>query len=514
MDKPSLLAIDQGTSATKCLLVDPSSAVISRGSAPLAESHPAPGWVEQNPDEIWASVQAAVRNCLEGQDASAVVAVGLSTQRESLLLWDRRTGEALSPLLSWQDQRTAALCDELRSPAHERLVRERSGLPLDPMFSAVKARWLLDTYDPDRKRSSAGEICLGTVDSWLLSRFSGQHLIEAGNASRTQLLDVRKVGWDAGLLELFGVPLAALPEVRPSVGPFPGVRGLHPLRDGTPLLAVMGDSHAALFGHGAFRPGQVKATYGTGSSVMGLVAEPFAPESGLCLTVAWQTDHPAYAAEGNIRASGAALRWLSDLLGITPQELGKLGAEADSDGVTIVPGFGGLGAPWWDREATGVISGLTLSSRRENLARAALDSVAQQVADLVEAVDNSVGRVEALYADGGPTRNAFLMQLQADLIGRPVLRSPDAELSALGAAHLAGLGAGVWTREGLEALPRQQDRFQPLLGATEREGRRAAWGRAIQQILGSSSGWGKLGTRDERQAAPTDKDQVNHERTV
>ncbi len=459
-----VLAIDQGTSATKCALIDAGGRFVARGSATLAQAHPRPGWVEQDAEAIWDSVRDAVAACLDGQDPASVIAVGLSTQRESLVLWEREGGRAVSPVISWQDQRGAAFCDTLRSDATERLVRERSGLPLDPMFSAVKGRWLLDQYDPDRVRARQGALCLGTIDSWLLSRFSGAHVTEAGNASRTQLLDVHRVDWDDDLLALFGVPRACLPQVLASTGPFPPVRGLPPLVDGTPVCAVMGDSHAALFGHGALVPGQVKATYGTGSSVMGLIAALGDLQAGLCLSIGWMTDRPAYAAEGNIRSSGATLNWLAGVLGIEVAELIATGLAADSDGVTLVPGFGGLGAPWWDRDAVGLLTNLTLGTSRSMIARAALDSVVFQIGDLVEAIAHSVGRVDALFVDGGMTRSDGLMQMQADRSGCAILRAREPELSALGVAHLAGLSAGLWSRADLDALPRPRDRFDRAAG--------------------------------------------------
>lgn len=487
MAGPLILAIDQGTSSTKCLLVDGQGAVVARGGAPLGERHPRPGWVEQDALEIWSSVQAAVGACLDGQDAARVAAVGFSTQRESLVMWDRRTGEPVAPLVSWQDQRTGAVCERLWSPANERLVRDRSGLPLDPMFSAAKARWLLDEHDPERARARRGELCLGTVDSWLMSRLGGEHVIEAGNASRTQLLDVRRGAWDEELLDLFGVPAAALPRVVASVGPFPAARGLEPLPDGVPVRAVMGDSHAALFAHGAFAPGQIKATFGTGSSVMGLVGDAATLDPGVCLTIAWVVDRPALAAEGNIRAAGATLRWVADLLDLPVAELAELAAASRSDGVCLVPGFNGLGAPWWDGDAVGVLAGFTLGTTRGAVARAALESIPHQVTDVLERIDRSVGEVRELFVDGGPTENRTLMQLQADLAGRPVLRSRTAELSALGCAHLAGLGAGLWSWEALAALPRERDRLESRMAAEERSAARGAWRGAVGRALSTGS---------------------------
>jgi glycerol kinase len=479
MTAPLVLAIDQGTSGTKCVLVNAAGQIVARGQASLGEAHPQPGWVEQDALEIWQSVQRAVQRCLDGQDAAAVVAVGLSNQRETLVMWDRATGEPLAPALSWQDQRPAALCDALRTPDVETLVRSRSGLPLDPMFSAAKAKWLLDHLDPGRTRARCGEICLGTVDSWLLSRFGAEHLIEAGNASRTQLLGVVAAAWDDDLLAVFGIPRAALPRVVGSTGPFPAVRGLAPLPDGVPLLAVMGDSHAALFAHGARTPGQVKATYGTGSSVMGLVGRPQDLHPGLCLTIGWQIERPAYAAEGNIRASGSSLRWLATLFGRSPEELSELGARSSSQGVVLIPGFTGLGAPWWDGNAVGLFANLRLDTDLAALARATLDAIVEQVADVAEAMARSGGAVADLYTDGGPSRSDALMQMQADLLGCRVWRSRDAELSALGVAHLAGLGAGLWSEAELAALPRARDRFEPAQDAPAREASRRQWHRAL-----------------------------------
>lgn len=488
MAKPLILAIDQGTSSTKCLLVDGSGAIVASGSAPLGEAHPKPGWVEQDANTIWASVRKAVAACLDGQNASDVAAVGFSTQRESAVMWDRRSGEPLSAVLSWQDQRTAPICDTLRAAGAGAMVRARSGLPIDPMFSAAKTKWLLDQLDPDRERARGGSIVIGTVDAFLLSRFTSDPVIEAGNASRTQLLDTRKAAWDEDLLELFGVPVQALPRVVSSIGPFPKVRDLAPLPDGIPVCAVMGDSHAALFAHGAFTPGAIKATFGTGSSVMGLVDRPDALDPGLCLTIAWALDRPFFAAEGNIRAAGSTLRWVGEIFNIPVDALARLAEGAASDGIVLVPGFNGLGAPWWDDAAVGLLIGLKLDSSRAAIARAAFESIPHQVADVVDALDRSVGRVRELNADGGSTRNDMLMQIAADLTGRPIKRSHAAELSALGAAHLAGHAAGIWSFEDLASLPRRHDRFVPAMPPSQREVERALWVRAISRSRGDGDG--------------------------
>lgn len=472
--QPLVLAIDQGTGSTKALLVDGAGEVVAKAASPVGQSHPRPGWVEQSPDEIWASVRRAVHDCVPAELADRVVAVGVSSQRESLVLWDRRTGEPAGPLLGWQDRRTAAVCAELAATGVGDLVRSVSGLPLDPMFSALKARWLLDTHDPGR----TGRFCLGTVDSWLLSRFGGAHRTEIGNASRTQLMDLASGQWDDRLLELFRVPRDVLPEIVASTGPFPAVRDLAPLPDGVPVRAVMGDSHAALFAHGGWRPGVVKATYGTGSSVMA-VGDGGAG-AGLCRTVAWEIDKPVLALEGNILATGQTIVWLAEVLGTTPDALLAEAAAATPDGVHLVPAFGGLGSPWWNPDATTVLSGMTLATRRPQLAAAAVESVAFQVADVVSAIEQVTGPVDVLVSDGGLTRSDHLMQLQAEISGLPVARSREPDLSALGVAQLAGMCAGVWSWADLEGRPRRTDEFRPRGSAADR---RDAWRRAVERSM-------------------------------
>ncbi|GIF21746.1 glycerol kinase [Actinoplanes tereljensis] len=424
-----VLAIDQGTSSTKCLLVDAAGAVVREASAPVPIRYPRPGWVEQDAGEILDSVLVAAARCLDGVPRGAVAAVGLSTQRESAVVWDRHTGLPAGPVLGWQDQRALAVCEGLRKDAE--VVRAVSGLPLDPMFSAAKFRWLLD-----RTPSAA----VGTVDSWLLFALTGNHQIEVGNASRTQLLDVRAGRWSEELLDLFGIPAAALPEITPSNGELGRISERGGVLAGLPITAVLGDSHAALYAHGAGE-GDVKATYGTGSSVMrlGEVAG-----DAVCLTIAW---NDRLAAEGNIRSSGSTVAWLADFLGVSAAQIGEMARSAASDGVHLVPGFGGLAAPWWDDTAVGLVSGLTLGTRPEQLARAAIESIAHQVADVVDAMGGA-GRI---LADGGASENDQLMQIQADLTGVPVKRARTASLSALGAAFLAG---GI-------ARPLEYDDFEP-----------------------------------------------------
>jgi glycerol kinase len=479
-----LLAIDQGTSATKAVLVDLSGQVRARASVPVAQQLPQPGWAEQDALEIWHSAQEAVRLVLDEVDPGRVAALGLSTQRESLLLWDRASGDPLGPLLGWQDTRGAARCARLRAEGHAERVRELTGLPLDAMFSASKASALLDAHDPDRARSRRGELCLGTVDSWLLWRIGGEHLIEVGNAARTQLLDITTRTWHPWLLELFDVPVEALPRVVASTGPFVRCRDLAPLAPDVAVTGVLGDSHAALFAHAGWRPGQVKVTYGTGSSVMTVTHGPTGPTRGVAKTIAWELDGPAYALEGNIRSTGATLTWLAALFASTPAAIAGAAAPS-SGGVVLVPAFTGLGAPWWDDQARATITGISAGTRLEHLARAGLESIAFQVEDVIVAAEEAGDAIATILADGGPTTNAALMQLQADTSGRDVVTSQVAELSALGAAHVAGVGAGLWSLDALEQLPRDGTVFRARTTTDQRAEGRRGWHTAVSSALGT-----------------------------
>ena len=480
MTSPLIVAIDQGTSSTKVIVVDSDGAVVARGSAPLALLTPRPGWVEHRAVDIIASAHAAVAEAVRGLDSSRVVAVGISNQRESLVLWDRTTGEAVSPVVSWQDRRTVDLCEELLAAGHGLRVREVSGLPLDPMFSAAKAAWLIGEYDARR----SGRYALGTVDSWLAWSLTGEHIADAGNASRTSLLDVDAGHWSQEMLDLFGVPGASMPRIVDSVGPLGQVRGLPGIADGTPLTSILGDSHAALFAHAGWRAGVVKATYGTGSSVMGLASGDTTTSTGLCRTIAWKLpgEAPAVAWEANILSTGATLAWLAALVGQAPGALASI-AESDSGGVVLVPAFNGLAAPWWTPDAQAVLVGMSLATTRGHLARAALDSTILQVADVVDAFAEAGVSVAELVADGGASDNLDLMARQAGLLGQPVRVSAEPGLSALGAAHAAGLGAGLWSLRDLDAMPRPYDRVAPGLDAAQAGALRQLWRDALNRSI-------------------------------
>jgi glycerol kinase len=472
-DRPYVLALDQGTSATKAVAVGADGRVLAVASVPLAQQHPAPGQVEQDATEILDSVHRAAEAVIE-QVGDRVLSVGLSVQRESALVWDRRTGRPASPLLGWQDRRTSGEAVRMRESGQDARVRELSGLPVDPMFSALKLRWLLDEAEP------GADLAGGTIDAFLTQALCGQAVHEVGSASRTQLLDVRTGRWSEELLDAFGVPRSVLGEVVPSDHTF-GTIATGPLV-GRPLHAVLGDSHAALFGHGVRTPGAVKVTYGTGSSVLGLSPADAAVADGVVRTIAWgRGEELASAFEGNILATGATLVWLSRLLGITPQELARLAEEAPAEhGIDLVPAFAGLAAPWWDPAAVGLISGIDQGTGRAEIARAACESVVLQVDDVLTAAEASGQRIDTIRADGGPSGNRWLMQLQADLSGRVVVPSSVPELSALGAAHLAGLAAGVWTQDDLPGPGGELSELRPreLPGSGER---RARWRGAVER---------------------------------
>lgn len=476
MTTPYVLALDEGTTNAKALAVADDGTVLAAGSAPVPVSYPQPGWVEQDAEAIWRAQSAAIAACLDGV-GGAPEGITISNQRESVVCWDARSGRALGPVLGWQDSRTAEFCDWLRSPERELSVAATTGLSLDPMFSAPKMRYLLDRVGaamPDDARHAR----IGTIDAWLVARLSGQdsYVIEAGNASRTLLMDLATLQWSEQMCALFGVPAARLPRIVASNADFGATAGLDALPDGVPIVGVLGDSHAALFGHGCRTASEGKATYGTGSSVMVPSGADRSVRPGVSTTLAWLTEEPVYGHEGNIVASGAAMDWTARLLGVAPgRALDELAAAVpDSAGISLVPAFTGLGAPWWDRRAVGLVAGLTAATERGHLARAALESVAHQIADVVEAL--GAGDLTVLHADGGATASRLLMQTQADLLGRDVVVSANAEVSALGAALMG------FTRLGWD-LPAPEGgagrRYRPALDEPARAAARSRWGRAL-----------------------------------
>jgi glycerol kinase len=485
-----ILAIDQGTTNTKALLVDHSGRVAAHASRPLKQTYPHPAWVEQNPAEIWQSVREAVGEVLERADTADLTAVAVSNQRESVTAWDRRTGQPVGPVIVWQCRRTADFCEKLRERGLKELLERRTGLTIDPLFSASKMRWLLDHIEGGEARAERGEICLGTIDSWVLWNLTGgaEHATDLTNASRTQLLDLRELGWSDELLGVFGVPRRALPDLQPSSGHYGTTVEIGRLPAGVPVAAMIGDSHAALFGQAGFVPGSVKATYGTGSSLMTPTAEPVASVHGLSTTIAWSLGpgSATYALEGNITFTGAAIQWLGEVFGLPDgsQGVANLAGTTDStEGVYLVPAFAGLGAPYWNDAARGLLTGITRSTTGAHIARAAIEAIAYQVRDVFDIMRREAGHdLKALLADGGATRNERLMQFQAGILDVPVLRNESAEVSALGAAYLAGLAAGVWSSVSeIEDLPRERQRFEPQMEAQERDALYSGWQKAVAQ---------------------------------
>ncbi|HEX2045665.1 MAG TPA: glycerol kinase GlpK [Gaiellaceae bacterium] len=472
-----ILAVDQGTTGTTCLVVGEDLRPRGRGYREVPQHFPRPGWVEHEPEELWESVLGAAADALAdaGLHAGDLAAVGVTNQRETTVVWERRTGRPVHRAIVWQDRRTAERCREL--PAE--LLRDRTGLVPDPYFSATKLEWILSRRD-------ASGLAFGTVDSWLAWKLTGGavHATDVSNASRTLLFDLRRLAWDAELLELFGVPDAVLPDVVPTSGVL-GEAELLGAR--VPLAALAGDQQAALFGQACFRPGQAKVTYGTGSFVLANAGDdPGAPREGLVQTVAWRlgAEPPAYALEGSVFVTGAALQWLRDGLGLLDDAADSealASSLAGNDGVYFVPALAGLGAPHWAPEARGLIAGLDRGTRREHLVRAALEAIAYQVRDVLDAMGREV---EILRADGGGATNRFLLQFQADTARIPVEVPAERETTALGAAALAGLAVGVWSHPGeLADAWRAAARYRPEMAADEAERLVGEWRAAVRRTL-------------------------------
>jgi glycerol kinase len=486
-----VLAIDQGTTNTKVLLMSHSGEVVARAARPLAVRFPQPGWVEQDARALSHSVLEAMDECLAQAPGAEIAAIGITNQRESVVAWDRDTGAPIGPCITWQCRRTAPFCSEMCARGFDSLVRARTGLAIDPLFSASKIRWLLTHARESGHGADPGKLCAGTVDSWLLWNLTGGavHATDPSNASRTQLLNLGQVQWDTDLLDLFEVPAACLPRIQPSSGVFGHTISLGKLPAGVPIAGMIGDSHAALFGHAAFEPGTVKATYGTGSSLMTMTNAPVHSHHGLSTTIAWaQGGKVLYALEGNIINTGGAIQWLGEFLGLrdAARETAALAESVDdTGGVYVVPAFAGLGAPHWDPGARGLISGLTRGSTAAHVARATLDAVAYQVRDVFEAMQlDAQTELPSLLADGGASCNDRLMQFQADIIGRPVIRSSSADLSACGAAWLAGLAVGFWSSLAeIRLLPQCGERFNPDLAESRRAQLLAGWHDALKRAL-------------------------------
>ncbi|MSR35759.1 MAG: glycerol kinase [Gemmatimonadetes bacterium] len=487
MNQPAVLAIDQGTTGSTCLVVGRDGRVLGRAYSEFTQHFPRPGWVEHDALEIWRVTSDVARQALAAARGADVRAIGITNQRETIVVWDRATLEPVHRAIVWQDRRTAPICRELKEAGHEPSVRARTGLVLDPYFSGTKLTWLFREHPELRRRAEAGELACGTIDCWLIARLTGGrvHATDPTNASRTLLYSLADAGWDDSLLGLFGVPRALLPEVRRSAGDF-GVADGAALGLEVPIAGVAGDQQAALFGQGCWAAGLAKNTYGTGAFLLlntGPVAVP--SRHGLLTTAACdETGGLAFALEGSVFIAGAAVQWLRDGLRVldqAPESEALARAVADNDGVYFVPAFVGLGAPHWEPEARGTIVGLTRGTMREHVVRAALEAMAFGTADVLRAqeADSGVPATE-LRVDGGASTNDFLMEFQAGVLGIPVRRPAVVETTALGAAGLAGIATGVW-KDGPDFLAAAGEPtiFEPRMGAWERKTLLAGWARAV-----------------------------------
>ncbi|MFO1105716.1 MAG: glycerol kinase GlpK [Amaricoccus sp.] len=489
-----ILAIDQGTTSSRAILFDAGLNVRAMAQEEVPQHYPASGWVEHDPADLWATVMRTARAALAqaGLGAGDVAAIGITNQRETTLVWDRATGQPIAPAIVWQDRRTAATCERLRTEGHEPLVTERTGLLLDPYFSGTKLAWLLETVPGARRRAAEGDLAFGTVDSFLIWQLTGGrvHATDATNAARTLLYNIATGAWDAEICRLLEIPLAMLPEVRDCAAPYgetePGLFGR-----AIPILGVAGDQQAATVGQGCFAPGMLKATYGTGCfALLNTGAERVASRNRLLTTIAYQLDgQTTYALEGSIFIAGAVVQWLRDRLGIvgTAAETAALAEAADrGQDLVLVPAFTGLGAPYWRPDCRGAVFGLTRNSGPAEITRAALESVGFQTRDLLEAMraDWGASGTEMLRVDGGMAANDWAMQFLADILGAAVDRPVITETTALGAAYLAGLQAGLCPPPAEFQRSWSLDRrFEPRLGAAERRARYARWGRAVQAAM-------------------------------
>jgi glycerol kinase len=514
-----VLALDQGTTSSRAIVFDRQARPVATAQRELPQIYPQPGWVEHDPEQIWSTQLACAREALAQArlGAADLAAIGITNQRETTLLWERASGRPLGNAIVWQDRRTAEACARLRRAGREAEIRRRTGLVLDPYFSATKLAWLLDHLPQARARAERGELAFGTVDAWLVARLTdgAVHATDVSNASRTQLMDLQRLDWDDDLLEWFGIPRAVLPRIVASSGVL-GNADPKWLGTAVAIAGIAGDQQAATFGQACFAPGMAKNTYGTGCFLLlQLGAHPRPPGHGLLGTVGWQLGAgPAadpttrggtasYLLEGSVFSGGAVVQWLRDGLGIIQDasQVEALAAQVpDSAGVVLVPAFTGLGAPYWDPDARGALLGLTRGSGRAHIARAALDSIALQSTELLQAMQADGCRLTELRVDGGAARNDLLMQLQADLLGVPVVRPRCTETTALGAAFLAGLAVGFWrdTAE-IESLWHADRRFEPAWSAERREAMLHTWRRAVER----SCRWIEADTPDPASQLPS-----------
>ncbi len=488
-DRRTILALDQGTTSSRAMVIDQAGAVQAGAQRTFNQIYPQPGWVEHDPVEIWSSQIGTATEALAsaGLSNADIAAIGITNQRETTILWDRKTGDPVYNAIVWQDRRTAEFCDQLRADGYAETIQERSGLLPDAYFSGSKIRWILDHVPGARARAERAELAFGSVDSWLIWQLTEgeRHVCDVTNASRTMLYNIHRQEWDEELLQIFGIPRSLLPEVVPSSGICATAAGV--LSD-IPIAGVAGDQQAALFGQMCTKPGMVKCTFGTGSfMLLNTGSTPMPSRNKLLTTIAWGIgSHTEYALEGSMLMAGAVVQWLRDELQIirTSAEVEELAMSVpDAGGVVLVPAFSGLGAPHWDQYARGAIVGMTRGTTRAHIARAALEGIALQVVDVLDAMQADSGLpLQELRVDGGASQNNMLMQMQADLLGVRVVRPLNAEATALGAAYLAGLGVGFWPS--VEAISQQwkaERAFEPRMRASDRDAMRSRWRKALSR---------------------------------
>ncbi len=495
-----ILAIDQGTTSSRAILFNRSGRIHGIAQQEFRQIFPNPGWVEHDANEIWTSQLAVSRQVLmdHGLSAQDIAAIGITNQRETTVLWDRATGEPVANAIVWQDRRTASFCDELRAQGKAEVFRQKTGLVIDGYFSGTKLRWLLDNVPGARARADKGELAFGTVDAWLIYKLSGKHLTDTSNASRTMLFNIHTLDWDDEILGILNIPRSVLPAVVPSSG-IAAHTDARFFGAEIPIAGIAGDQQAATYGQACYHPGMVKSTSGTGCFILMNTGAAVASQNQLLTTVGWTTGHDAsrqtdYMFEGGVFMGGATVQWLRDGLKIikNSSEVEALAASVpDCDGVTFVPAFSGLGAPHWDAYARGTMLGITRGTQAGHIARAALEGIAFQTADVIRAMQKDAGTpIRELRVDGGAARNNLLMQFQADILGVPVVRPEVTETTALGAAYLAGLGVGYWSgQDEIAAQWHVEHRFEPTMSAPERDARLNVWARAIAR----SSDWAPHG---------------------
>lgn len=489
-----ILALDQGTTSSRAILFNKAGAIVHSAQREFPQYFPEPGWVEQNPNEIWGSILSVIASCLSdsGIKPKQIAGIGITNQRETTVVWDKETGYPIHNAIVWQSRQTALICEELRAAGYDETFRSKTGLLIDPYFSGTKVKWILDHVDGARERAKKGELLFGTIDTWLIWKLSGGrlHVTDYSNASRTLMYNIHNLEWDDELLELLDVPKVMLPEVRSSSEVYGTTIPYHFFGEEVPIAGAAGDQQSALFGQACYDPGTVKTTYGTGCfMLMNTGEKPVASEHGLITSIAWGIEGKVeYALEGSIFVSGSAIQWLRDGLRMfrdAKDSEAYASRVTSTDGVYVVPAFVGLGSPYWDSEVRGAVFGLTRGTSKEHFIRATLESMAYQTKDILGAMERDSGyAVHSMQVDGGAVSNSFLMKFQSDILGVPVERPVVRETTALGAAYLAGLAVGYWS--GLDEIKhckKLDRRFEPSMSAETREALYHGWIKAVHAAM-------------------------------